>query len=255
MTGRAMIDTHCHLDCEPLQARLGELLPSAREAGVTGWVVPGVHPGDWGRIALVTGEHDGAMAAYGIHPMHAHLANDEQLTRLAAMAVDGVAIGEVGLDAVCGVAQGLQEQAFRAQIRIALDLGQPLLVHCRGWFQRTLQMLKEEGADRVGGIMHAFSGAPEMAYEFIRLGFAISLAGSVTWPGARRPQRLARELPLDWLVLETDAPDMTPQRFRGEANQPAWLTEVLVAAAVIRGMLVTDLALATVCNTRRILGL
>ena len=103
--------------------------------------------------------------------------------------------------------------------------------------------------------MHAFSGSPEMAREFTRLGFGISLAGSVTWPAARRPRRLARELPLDWLVMETDAPDLTPHRFRGQPNQPGWLAEVLVAAAEIRGMLVADLASATVENTRRILGL
>lgn len=250
-----MIDTHCHLDFEPLCLSLPELLTEARRAGVTGWVVPGVHPAEWGRIARVAGENDGAMAAYGIHPMHAELADDDTLAKLAAIAADGVAIGEVGLDAACAVPQELQEQAFRAQIRLAVELGLPLLVHCRSLFQRALQLLREEGAGRVGGIMHAFSGSPEMAREFIRIGFAVSLAGSATWPGARRPVRLAREVPLEWLVLETDAPDLAPHRFRGQANRPAWLAEVLVAVAGIRGMIVTDLALATAENTRRILGL
>lgn len=250
-----MIDTHCHLDCEPLRQRLDELLPAARLSGVTGWVVPGVHPTDWERIAMVTSEHDGVMAAYGIHPMHAPMASDEQLARLTAFSADAVAIGEVGLDSACTVSRELQELAFRAQIRIAVERGLPLLVHCRGFFQRTLQLLREEGAERVGGIMHAFSGSPEMALEFIRTGFAISLAGNITWPGAIRPKRLAREVPLEWLTLETDAPDMTPLRFKGQPNQPAWLAEVLVAAAGIRGMLVTDLALATAGNTRRVLRL
>lgn len=102
--------------------------------------------------------------------------------------------------------------------------------------------------------MHAFSGSPEMAREFIRLGFAISLCGTVTWQGASRPQRLASQIPLESLVLETDAPDLAPEPFRGEPNQPALLRELLVAVAGIRGMLVTDLARVTTDNALRILG-
>jgi TatD DNase family protein len=129
-----------------------------------------------------------------------------------------------------------QERAFRSQLRLAVSLGMPVLVHCRRAFQRTLQILKEEGACQVGGIMHAFSGSPEMAREFIRLGFAISISGMVTRENSVRLPRLVRELPVSELVLETDAPDMTPQRYRGRPNQPAYLVETLHAVARIKGI-------------------
>ena len=103
--------------------------------------------------------------------------------------------------------------------------------------------------------MHAFSGSPEMAREFIRLGFAISISGTVTWDNALRPIRLAREIPLESLVLETDSPDLTPQAFRGQPNEPAWLVETLVRVAEIRGLAPADVAAATLQNVRRVLGI
>lgn len=249
-----LVDTHCHLDCEPLCSRLPEILASARRAGVIGFVVPGVHPADWGRMVALAQGHDGIVTAFGIHPMHAGLSNDTTLAALEKIACTGVALGEIGLDPAYSVALEQQERAFRDQLRLAVTLGLPVLVHCRRLFERTLTILREEKAGRVGGIMHAFSGSPEMAREFIRLGFLISLSGTVTWQGAVRPVRLAREIPLESLVLETDAPDLTPQNYRGQPNQPAWLQEVLVAVANIRGMLATDVACATMNNAQRILG-
>lgn len=252
--GIVMVDTHCHLDCEPLSSRLPHLLPSARRAGVAAFVVPGVHPANWGRIAALAREHEGVGAAFGIHPMHAELADDATLADLEALAGSGVAIGEIGLDPVYPIQLERQERAFRDQLRLAATLGLPVLIHCRRLFERTRVILKEERAERIGGIMHAFSGSPEMAREFIRLGFMISLSGVVTWREAARPARLAREIPLKSMVLETDAPDLTPQRFRGQPNQPAWLRETLATVAGIRGMEAADLAAIVLVNSRRALG-
>lgn len=249
-----LLDTHCHLNCEPLLSSLAGNLESARRAGVVGCVVPGVRPADWEGIGRLPREYAGLYAAFGIHPMHADLADGAALERLEGIAATGVAVGEIGLDPLYPAPLELQERAFREQLRLAIRLGLPVLVHCRRLFQRTLMILREERADRVGGIMHAFSGSPEMAREFIRLGFAISLCGTVTWQGAARPLRLAAELPLQSLVLETDAPDLAPEPFRGEPNRPAWLRELLVAVAGIRGMLVADLARATTENALRVLG-
>jgi TatD DNase family protein len=253
--GIGLVDTHCHLDCEPLRSRATQMLASARRAGVTGIVVPGVHPADWGRMAGLAREHAGVMNAYGIHPMFADLATDANMAILREIAGTGVALGEIGLDPVYSVPLEQQERAFRDQLRLAISLKLPVIVHCRRLFQRTLTILREERACRVGGIMHAFSGSPEMAREFIRLGFFISLSGTVTWRGAVRQVRLAREIPLEYLVLETDAPDLTPQAYCGQPNQPALLREVLVAVANIRGMMVTDVARAALTNTQRILGI
>jgi len=231
-----LIDTHCHLDLEPLYPALAEVVAAARRAGVTDLVVPGVHPSGWERMACLARETGGVFPAFGIHPMHADLADDNSLSSLEKIAAGGVAIGEIGLDPSYAVTMECQERAFRAQLRLAVSLGLPVLVHCRRAFQRTLRILQEEGARHVGGIMHAFSGSPEMAREFIRIGFAISISGMVTRDNSIRLPVLVGELPLEDLVLETDAPDMTPQRYRGQPNQPAYLVEVLQAVAGIKGV-------------------
>lgn len=249
----SLIDTHCHLDLEPLYTRLPEVLEAARLAKVTGFIIPGVHPEGWERMAMIAQRHPALVfPAFGIHPMHADLVDDAIMARLAGLAISGVAIGEIGLDPNYSVSPGVQERAFREQLRLAVALGLPVIVHCRRAFQRTLMILQEENALQVGGVMHAFSGSPEMAQEFIRLGFVISLTGTLTWNNAVRPVRLARETPLDCLVLESDAPDLTPQTFKGQANQPAWLSETLFATANSRDMLVSDIAYAVLANTKRI---
>jgi TatD DNase family protein len=166
-----------------------------------------------------------------------------------------VAIGEIGLDPAYTVSLDVQEAAFRRQLRLAAALNLPLLIHCRKAFQRTLTIMKEEQVVKVGGIMHAFSGSLEMAREFIRLGFAISISGTVTWENAVRPLILARELPLEQLVLETDAPDMTPQRYRGQFNRPAFIAETAACVAAVRGIPRTSLIAATSAVTRRVLRL
>jgi TatD DNase family protein len=254
-TSLELIDTHCHLDLEPLAAHLPQVLAAARQAGVSRFVVPGVHPDGWKRIMALAEAHHEILAAVGIHPMHAALADDNALSELAGQAAAGVAVGEIGLDPTYSVPLKTQETAFREQLRLAGSLGLPVLVHCRRAFQRTLQLLREEKACHAGGIMHAFSGSPEMAREFIRLGFAISLSGTLTWNNAVRPLRLAREIPLEHLVLETDAPDMPPQSHRGQANQPAWLAEVLLALSEAKNVTPVTAASATRENSVRVLGL
>lgn len=250
-----LIDTHCHLDLEPLRSAFPGLLQEARDAGVQCFVVPGVHPNGWAGILALAAEDFRVMPAFGIHPMHAGSVDDRVFEQLMKFAGQGVAIGEVGLDPGYPVPLDLQERVFREQLRIAVKGGLPVLVHCRRAFQRVLQVMREERCDHVGGIMHAFSGSPEMAQEFIRLGFAISVSGTVTWTNAVKPLRVARVLPLEHLVLETDAPDMTPQRYRGTFNRPAWLAETAQRVADVRGISLEYVARITSDNVRRVLRL
>lgn len=254
-SGGSLIDSHCHLDLEPLKSGLPHILQEAYAAGVEGFVVPGVHPEGWPRISALAAENSRIMPAFGIHPMHAGAMNDLVCDQLLKCAVQGVAIGETGLDPAYEVSLAIQERAFREQLRMAATCGLPVLIHCRRAFQRVAAILREERADQVGGIMHAFSGSPEMAREFTRLGFVISISGTVTWSNAVKPLRIARELPLEHLVLETDAPDMTPQRYRGVFNRPAWITETAQCVAEIRGISREDVARITTGNVRRILRL
>lgn len=249
-----LMDSHCHLDLEPLNSALLQIMQEADAAGVQGFIVPGVHPDGWPGISAVA-KNPLVFPAYGIHPMHAGCVNDSLLGQLLELSSQGVAIGETGLDPACEVSMELQEQAFREQIRIAVSCDLPLLIHCRRAFQRLADILREERADRVGGIMHAFSGSVEMAREFIRLGFAISISGTVTWNNAVKPLRIAGELLLEHLVLETDAPDMTPERYRGLFNRPAWITETALKVAAVRGIPLEDVARITTGNVQRILRL
>lgn len=187
--------------------------------------------------------------------MHAVSADDQILEQLAELALQGIAIGEIGLDPSYKVPLAVQEIAFREQLRLAVKLGLPVLIHCRQVFQRTLQIMQEEGAGQTGGIMHAYSGSAEMAREFIRLGFAISISGVITWANAVKPLRIAREIALEYLVLETDAPDLAPEPYRRRFNRPSWLLETATRLAEIRGVALKTVAFATSANVRRVLRL
>lgn len=250
-----MIDSHCHLDLEPLRSILPRILDEAANEGIQGFVVPGVHPDGWGGMSALAAADSRIMPAYGIHPMHAGCASAEVLERLLALSAHGVAIGEIGLDPAYPVSLAQQEKVFREQLRIAVACGLPVLVHCRKAFQRVATVLREEQAEQVGGIMHAFSGSLELAQEFTSLGFAISVSGTVTWHNAVKPLRVARELPLEHLVLETDAPDMTPECYRGRFNRPAWIVETALQVATVRGMSLGEVARITSGNVRRVLRL
>jgi len=229
------IDTHCHLDFDALKNELPQLLQRAKDAGVCGFVVPGVSPEWWGRIKSLAGTDNAIMPAYGIHPLLAYLADDAALATLSSFLDSAVAVGEIGLDyAVSVPPRPVQQESFRRQLRMAVERGLPLLVHCRGGFADLLRIMKEEGADRVGGIMHAYSGSPEVARECIRLGFYISVCGTVTFRNAVRPPRVVREIPLERLVLETDSPDIAPEPFCGRTNEPSYMLETARAVARLK---------------------
>ena len=247
-------DTHCHLDDPVLFIRLSEVVRNARLAGVNRFVIPGVRPDGWGKIATLAEGKEGIFPAFGIHPMHADLYGEEILAKLAGHAVRAAAIGEIGLDFMLpDIPRELQIQAFRGQLRLAVRMGVPLLIHCRRAFQELLRIMREEQADKVGGVMHAFSGSLETARDCIALGFAISVAGPATYRNAVRPIELIRNIPLCHLVLETDSPDMTPEPFRGMANEPAFLVETAKKVAEIKSVDLAELAAVTTSNAERLL--
>lgn len=248
------IDTHCHLDDPSLRDRLGNVLATATAAGVERFVVPGVAPEGWDDIMALAAGDSRILAAPGVHPLWADRCSDKALRRLTELCGKAVAIGEIGLDyAGDDVSREVQQQAFRDQLRLAIRHGLPVLIHCRRAFQDLLRILREEGAERVGGVMHAFSGSPEIAAECIGLGFLISIAGTVTYGNAVRPIEVVRRIPLDHLVLETDAPDMTPEPYRGRPNEPAFLVETARKVAEIKGVPLGEVAAVTTTNVQRVL--
>ena len=249
-----LIDTHCHLDAEPLVSLLPQLLAEAHACGIGQWVVPAVRPAGWQGIMELGRRYPAVLPTVGIHPLACAEATADQLSRLDHLASHVVAIGEIGLDRQVTDPHG-QEACFREQLRIARRHGLPVLIHCRGAIGRTLAILREERADQIGGIMHAFSGSLESAREFVRLGFVISISATLTYQGARKPLRLARELPLSQLVLESDAPDLPPQAHRGSCNRPAWLLETARALAALKQVSLDELATVTSATVRATLRL
>jgi TatD DNase family protein len=258
MTGVAplLFDTHVHLDVSPLNEALEVEVLRARQAGIGHFIVPGVGRAGWARLLAVVQTVDNAWAAPGLHPLAAGewcLECERELVRLLGEP-KVVAIGEIGLDALLPAPSlAVQEQAFRAQLRLAIAAGRPVLIHCRQATGRLLEILREEGAEQVGGIFHAFSGSLETALQGIRLGFAIGVGGTVTYPNARRLPQVVREVPAEWLVLETDAPDLAPHPHRGEVNHPAWLPLVARQVAELRGWSLEKTTRITTENAKRIL--
>ena len=251
-------DTHVHLDLPGEKGNLPQELHLARQSGVGQFLVPGVKRSGWPDLMQLCRSHEGLFAAPGLHPMAADQWNGETRRELESLLCQPkvVAIGEIGLDATLpSPALPQQEAAFTGQLRLAVEAGLPVLIHCRRATGRLLEILRRENARRVGGILHAFSGSLEVAREAVSLGFAIGVSGSVTFANARRLPQVVRHIEPDWLVLETDAPDMAPHPHRGEANRPAWLPLVAAAVAELRGWELEQTAGITTANARRVLRL
>lgn len=251
-------DTHVHLDLLDDRGDLPQELHLARQSGVGQFLVPGVKRNRWPDLMRLCRSHQGLFAAPGLHPMAADQWNDEARRELESLLCQPkvAAIGEIGLDATLpSPALNQQEEAFTGQLRLAVEVGLPVLIYCRQATGRLLEILDREHARRVGGIFHAFSGSEEVAREAISLGFAIGVGGSVTYENARRLPEVVRHIDAEWLVLETDAPDMAPHPHRGEANKPAWLPLIAATVAKLRGYDMEQTTRITTANARRILRL
>ncbi|MEO5366753.1 MAG: TatD family hydrolase [Magnetococcus sp. WYHC-3] len=251
-----MIDTHCHLDCVEFDADRAAVLERSRRAGVTCWVVPGVRVEDGPRL-LALREEPGIVLAPGLHPLYQAEHPADAVMRLESSldAMRPVALGEIGLDHLADPAtHAAQLQMFADQLDLAMARKLPVLLHVRKAHDRVLALLRQRRLPR-GGIVHAFGGSPELARNYLDLGFALGFGGVVTWERARRYHQLARVVPDGAIVLETDAPDLPPAGWEGRRNEPALLPRVAVALALLRG--VTPEALATLAdaNARRLLHL
>jgi len=243
------IDTHCHLDDRAFCGRLAVVLDRARSAGVTKYVVPGVNPGQWKDAARLGREISFIYPAFGLHPMHAGLFSDEVGSALEKLLPEGVATGEIGLDyTLPAVSREVQKVAFRQQLRLSVHLGLPVLLHCRKAFADLLAILKEERVWQVGGTMHAFSGSPEVARQCLQLGLLVSIAGAVTYSNAVKPLEVVRQVSVTSLLLETDAPDMAPQHYRGSTNEPAYLVETAKMVAGLKQLSLEEVAMRTTAN-------
>jgi len=249
-----LVDTHCHLDAAEFDADRDGVAAAARAAGVWRMVIPAVERANFGAVASVCRDYPGCVPAFGIHPLYAGRARDEDLDALREILrqESPVAVGEIGLDRYLEPRDDvLQEGWFAAQLELARDAGLPVLLHVRRAVDPVLGHLRR---CRVGGgIAHAFNGSRQQADEFIKLGFKLGFGGAMTFPRATRIRELATTLPLDSIVLETDAPDIAPDWLTGGRNAPDQLPRIAQTLAELRGISVEDVAAATSANANAVL--
>ncbi len=249
-----LVDSHCHLDFPDLAARLPELLQNMRDNGVGAAACIGVNLEDFPRVLALAEAHAHLYATVGVHPEYLD-AEEPDVARLTALAAHPkvIAIGETGLDYYWQKDRPeWQRRRFRTHIRAALACGKPLVVHMRDAAEDTLRLLREEGAGRAGGVMHCFTETWEVAQEALALGFHISLSGIVTFKNAVALKEVARQVPVDRLLVETDAPYLAPVPYRGKTNQPAYVRHVAEEIAALRGEPVEAIARATTDNFFRL---
>ncbi|GLQ33232.1 TatD family hydrolase [Litoribrevibacter albus] len=223
-------DTHCHLDFEVFDSSLESLLVACRSSGIDRFVIPGTRVSSIPKIRSIQKQNEGVYVAFGIHPFFVDDDSLSDLPELERNLISAecdpslVAVGEIGLDRFCDADYELQCRVFEAQLALALKLGLPVILHNRKSDQRILDALTRYPVK--GGVVHGFSGSYETAMRFIDRGFKIGIGGVVTWENARKVRDMVVRLPLDAIVLETDAPDMSPQWAKGQVNSPSELPAI-----------------------------
>ena len=248
------IDSHCHLTLPELASDVDGALARMRERGVEACLTVCVTLEEADRVRELALQHPEVYASVGVHPDYTGVEEPDVDTLVARAAHERVvAIGETGLD-YFRLAEPLewQRRRLRTHIRAARACGKPLIIHTRASASDTLAIMREEDAARVGGVMHCFTETQEVAEAAIAMNFMISFSGIVTFKNARDLQRTAAELPLDRILIETDAPYLAPVPHRGESNEPAYVVHVAEKIAAIRGCSVDDVAAATSRNFRRL---
>ncbi len=253
-----LVDTHCHLDGRTFEQDRDAVIARAREAGVETMVAigSGDGPPDLEAGIRLAESYSFIYATVGVHPHDASKADDSTWANLIALAAypKVVAVGEIGLDYHYNLSPPeTQREVFSRQLAIARDAGLPIVVHTREAWDDTFEMLEKHWpADGPGGIMHCFSGGAAEAERSLLLGFHISFSGIVTYPKAVEVQEAARIVPLNRLLVETDAPYLAPVPYRGKRNEPAYVVETAKRLAELRGESFEALATAAAENWRRL---
>lgn len=251
-----LIDTHCHLDVADFDADRAQIIARCKALGIVGMVVPGIHMAGMPGLIELCAQEDILYPALGLHPIYLDQHKPGDVEVLAALVEQArpAAIGEIGLDYyVQGLDPQRQQPLFEAQLALARDANLPVILHIRKAYDQVLATLRRMRITK--GIAHAFSGSLQQAQQFADLGFRLGFGGTVTYERSTRIRRLARELPLGAIVLETDAPDIPTANHRGERNSPEYLPEVLHALAAVRGEEPAHIAEQTTRNAQSLLGL
>lgn len=256
-----LIDSHAHIDFPQFADDRDAMLERARAAGVSTLLAIGTGPGPEKLDAALpfADQHDWIYATVGIHPHEAEKVSPQHFEELVALAKHKkvIAWGEIGLDYFYDHSpRHVQQSVFRDQMELARQSKKPIIIHCRDAWADCLNMIEEHWRPTgLGGILHCFTSTLEDARRGIEMGFLISFAGNSTYPKAQNLRDVAKVLPLESLLIETDAPYLAPQPYRGKRNEPAYVVEVARTLATVRDLSPEEIAAATTSNFRRFFGL
>ena len=252
----ALVDSHCHLDAPEFAVDRDAVLARARASGVVAQIIPAVTAASFSALAQLTAAEPDLHAAYGLHPMFLaeHRPQDLELVRERLSSGTAVAVGECGLDYFVEDLDPEQQRGyFLAQVQLAQEFDLPLVLHARRSVDEVIATLRRIG--KLRGVVHSFSGSEEQARQLWKLGFSLGIGGPVTYDRAQRLRRIVASMPIEFLLLETDAPDQPDQWHRGLRNEPANLATVAQTIAELRGVSVDEIAQATSDNARRLFRL
>ena len=237
------IDSHCHLDFPEFQSRLSDVLANMSAAKVDHALCVSVDLPDFPNVLKLAQEHPHLYASVGVHPDYEDTPEPslEFLVETALKHPKIIAIGETGLDYYRMGARSYdslewQRERFRTHIRAALATKKPLIIHTRAASVDTIRILKEEGAEQIGGVMHCFTESYEVAKAAMDMGFYISFSGIVTFKNAKELQETCKQVPLDRMLIETDSPYLAPIPYRGKINEPAWVAKVAEFISDLKGV-------------------
>lgn len=250
-----LIDTHVHLNADHYDEDLDEVIERARESGVSHFVVIGFDNKTIDRTMDLIDKYEDVYGVIGWHPVDAIDCTDADLKRIEELSSHPkiVGIGETGLDYHWDKSpKDIQKEVFKAQIALAKRVNLPLVIHNREATGDVVEILESEDAGAVGGIMHAFSSSPEIADRVLKINFMISLGGPVTFKNAKQPKEIAKHVPLEKLLIETDAPFLTPHPYRGKRNEPAYVKLIAEEIAALRNISFEEVAKATSENALKI---
>ncbi|MRX72943.1 YchF/TatD family DNA exonuclease [Bacillus lacus] len=253
-----LFDTHAHLNAIQYKEDIAEVIDRALQEGVETIVVVGFDHETIEKAIQLADEYEFIYAAVGWHPVDAIDMTEEDLNWIRELAAHPkvVAIGEMGLDYHWDKSpKDVQAEVFRKQIALAKEVKLPIIIHNRDATGDVVQILKEEGAEEVGGIMHCFTGSLEVAQECIEMNFYISFGGPVTFKNAKKPKEVAAEIPIEKLLIETDCPYLTPHPYRGKRNEPGYVKFVAEEIAELRGVSFEEIAKQTSDNARKLFGI
>ena len=249
-----LVDSHCHLDFPELTENLTKVLELMQHNGVHSAACIGVNLEDLPRVLALAEAHPQLWATVGVHPEVSDGREPSQAELLAlAQHPKVIAIGETGLDYYWHKDKPeWQRDRFRTHIRAAIEVGKPLVIHNREATDDILRIMREEGAERVGGILHCFTESWAVAEAVLEMGFHISISGIVTFKNALIVKEVAARVPLDRLLVETDSPYLAPVPYRGKLNQPGYVKHVAEEIAYLRGSTLDEIAKATTDNFHRL---